>query len=184
MKHTSHKGKVIWFTGLSGAGKTTLAHSLCEELKKNKIPSVLLDGDVIRQSAHNDLGFSYQDRRENIRRTAEIAKLLATQKLYVLVSLITPKEEFRQMAKNIIQKNVECQMVYVKASLETCQSRDVKGLYAKVREGKLSNLTGIGSPFEEPQNADIVIPTEIYNLEECTHLLLNTIQRVYQHIQE
>ncbi|PZP45554.1 MAG: adenylyl-sulfate kinase [Pseudopedobacter saltans] len=176
-KITTQIGKVIWFTGLSGAGKTTLANGLYKRLRKLQVSSVILDGDILRKNVNTDLGFSLQDRRENIRRTAEIAKMLAEQNIYVLVGLITPKEEFREMAKTIVEEGVEFQMVYVKTSLSTCQNRDVKGLYALAGSGKLKSFTGISSIFEEPKDVDLIIPTEKYSIDLCIEKLLNSVVR-------
>ncbi|QES90209.1 adenylyl-sulfate kinase [Rhizosphaericola mali] len=173
MENYNSLGKVIWFTGLSGAGKTTLSNNLKLKLEKDGIPVIQLDGDLLRESVHRDLGFSQNDRKENVRRTAEMAKMLAEQNYCVIVSLITPIEAFRQMIKNDIVNSVDCHIVYVKASFQTCQLRDVKGLYEKEKAGLIKNFTGTKSPFEEPLKPDLVLSTEESTIDQCTQQLMN-----------
>jgi adenylylsulfate kinase len=173
MRNYNSLGKIIWFTGLSGAGKTTLSNHLKRKLEKDGINVIQLDGDLLRESVHRDLGFTQSDRQENVRRTAEMANMLAQQNFCVIVSLITPMEEFRQMVKNEIVSGVECHMVYVKASFQTCQLRDVKGLYKKEKAGLIKNFTGSKSPFEEPLQPDLVLSTEDTSIDQCTETLMN-----------
>jgi bifunctional enzyme CysN/CysC len=146
---TGNKPKVIWFTGLSGSGKSTIANELSKELYKHSKPHYILDGDNLRFGLNRDLGFTEADRTENIRRTAETAKLMADAGLIVLVTLISPKEADRQMAKEIIGDELFT-LVYVDTPLDICEQRDPKGLYKKARAGQIPNFTGIGAEFEEP----------------------------------
>ena len=148
---TGNRGEVIWFTGLSGSGKSTLANKVSEELYKQSRPHFVLDGDNLRFGINRDLGFTEEDRTENIRRTAEIAALMADAGLTVLVSLISPMEKDRQLAKDVIGES-RFTLVYVDTPLEVCESRDPKGLYKKARAGEIPNFTGVGSSFEEPRD--------------------------------
>jgi adenylylsulfate kinase len=158
--------KVIWCTGLSGAGKTTLAKNLEKALHNKGHLTQVLDGDNIRSGINNNLGFTEADRRENIRRIAEVSKLLIESGVITINSFISPTREIREMAMDIIGKDNFIE-IYVEAPLEVCEARDVKGLYKKAREGKIKNFTGIDSPFEAPDHPDAVINTHTYNVEEC-----------------
>lgn len=169
-----HKGKVIWFTGLSGSGKSTIANALEKELHAQGKRTYILDGDNVRQGLNKDLGFTDANRVENIRRVAEVAKLMMDAGLIVLTAFISPFERERQMAKELIGEDRFIE-VYVRTSLEVCEERDVKGLYKKARAGQLPNLSGVGSPYEAPQFANLEIDTEKMNLSEVTELLTNTI---------
>ena len=153
------KGYVFWFCGLSGSGKSTLAVHLEKDLHNAGIHSIVLDGDNLRSTINQDLGFSESDRAENLRRVSEIAKILVSNGLVVIVSFISPKEQFRQAARGIIGQD-SFREVFIKASFETCQGRDVKGLYAKVKAGEIDNFTGASSSFEPPSNPWITIDTE------------------------
>jgi bifunctional enzyme CysN/CysC len=154
-----HQGRVIWFTGLSGAGKTTLANALEIELHGRGIHTFILDGDNVRHGLNKDLEFSRADRAENIRRAAEMAKLMLEAGLIVMVAFISPFEREREMARNLIgAKNFFC--VHVNTSLETCEQRDVKGLYKKARENRIIHMTGIDSPYEIPEHPDYVAMCE------------------------
>jgi len=169
------KGLVVWLVGLSGSGKSTIANALERRLHDEGKFVTMLDGDNLRSGINSGLGFTDDDREENIRRASEIAKLFLNNGAITLVSLITPKEQFRQMAKSIIGEDlVEC---YVNATFETCQQRDVKGLYAKQKEGKIANFTGKTSSFETPSNPSITLDTESHSLEEC-------VETLYQHIND
>jgi adenylylsulfate kinase len=165
-KKNEHKGCVIWMTGLSGAGKTTIARYLEKKLFDEAYLSKVLDGDVLRSGINADLDFSENDRQENIRRTAEIAKIFANTGFITIVSLITPKEEFRALARQIIGEK-DFHLIYVEASLEECERRDVKGLYAKARKGEIKDFTGVslGNGFEVPTNAHMILKTEKTNIE-------------------
>ena len=170
-KLNSHKGKVIWFTGLSGSGKSTLANALEVALHGKGYRTYLLDGDNVRQGLNKDLGFTAADRVENIRRIAEVAKLMMDAGLIVMTAFISPFQREREMARELIgpQNFVE---VYVSTSLEACEVRDVKGLYKKARAGQLPNLSGIGSPYEPPTAADIEINAEHSNVAAAIEQLL------------
>ena len=150
---TGNKPRVIWFTGLSGSGKSTIADKLSKELYKQSKPHYILDGDNLRFGLNRDLGFTEADRTENIRRTAETARLMADAGLIVLVTLISPKEADRQMAKELIGEELFT-LVYVDTQLEVCEQRDPKGLYKKARAGDIPNFTGIGAEFEKPKRSD------------------------------
>jgi len=168
------KGKVVWLCGLSGSGKSTLAIALEKALYNAGKHVYVLDGDNIRTGLNAGLGFSEDDRRENIRRIAEVSKLFAEAGLITLNSFITPTEELRTLAREVIGKENLIE-VYVKASFETCKQRDVKGLYAKVEKGLVPNFTGKDSGFEEPETSDLVIDTEEQSVEESLATLLEYV---------
>ena len=171
----NHKSAVIWFTGLSGAGKSTLSVALEKELFLRGIHPYRLEGDNIRFGLNQDLGFSPEDRRENIRRISEVAKLMADAGLVTLAAFISPYRKDRQLAREIIG-NEDFIEVYVKAGLETCESRDPKGLYKKARSGEIKNFTGIDAPYEEPVRPELVIDTELYTVEESIRKLLSFLK--------
>ncbi len=144
--------RVVWLSGLSGAGKTTIAHALHE-----RWPSVVLDGDALRLGLNRNLGFSAEDRRENVRRIAEVAKLFVQHGESVIVSAITPKQEFRGLAREILGESYF--EVFVDCPLEECERRDVKGLYKRARQGDLPGFTGVSDPFEKPESPELRIDT-------------------------
>lgn len=156
-------GMVIWFTGLSGAGKTTTALELAAQLRSAGQGVELLDGDELRTTLCKGLGYSKEDRMENIRRIVYVAKLLARHGVIVLVSAITPYKEMREYARSEIPQYVE---VYVRCSLEECERRDVKGLYAKARRNEIQKFTGISDPYEEPGDPEIVLDTQTSTLQQ------------------
>ncbi len=170
------KGKVIWMVGLSGSGKSTLARAVENTLHQQQKVTMLLDGDNLRTGVNNNLGFSPEDRTENIRRAAEVAKLFANCGLITICSLISPTEEIRRMAQSIIGDNYY--EVYINCPLEVCEQRDVKGLYAKARRGEIPDFTGVSAPFEEPVSPHLRIPTHQQSLEESNTLLVNKILEV------
>lgn len=170
-----HKAKVIWFTGLSGSGKSSLANEVSKLLFEHAIKVFVLDGDNTRLGLNKDLGFSLSDRKENIRRVAEVAKLFVDSGTVVLTSFISPIEEERMMAKQIIGKENFIE-VFVDCSLERCEKRDVKGLYAKARAGEIKNFTGIDSPYEKPLNPDITVNTVDQTITECSQIIFNAIK--------
>ena len=153
------KSMVFWLYGLSGSGKSTMAVEMEKRLHEKNIHSVVLDGDNLRSGLNQDLSFSEKDRRENIRRVSEVAKIFLENGIIVFVSLITPLREFRQTARTIIGDHY-FQEVFVKASFNTCQERDVKGLYAKANDGLVPSFTGQGSDFEEPIDQQFIIDSE------------------------
>lgn len=173
-KRLNQKSRVIWFTGLSGAGKTTLAKRLEEELFTRGFLVQILDGDNIRSGINSNLTFSDEDRMENIRRIAEVSKLFLNCGIIAINSFISPTREIRHMAMDIIGKEDFIE-VYINAPLEVCEQRDVKGLYAKARRGEIKDFTGIGSPFEIPGGADIEIRTDLFSIEECVEQLMGFI---------
>lgn len=169
----SQKGIVVWMVGLSGSGKSTLARGLENKLHQDGFHTMLLDGDNLRTGINNNLGFTTNDRTENIRRAAEVSKLFATNGTITICSLISPTEEIRSMASKIIgDKYFE---VFISCPLEVCEQRDVKGLYAKARRGEIKNFTGIDSPFESPINSTLVVHTDQQNLEESLDQLYKSL---------
>jgi adenylylsulfate kinase len=163
-----HKSFVLWFTGLSGSGKSTIASEVEHILFQRGLSTVLLDGDNVRHGLNRDLMFSEEDRKENIRRLGEVAKLFVDNGVIVLVAAISPIEEDRQAVRKMLGKD-EFIEIYVDCSLNVCENRDPKGLYKKVRNGLISNFTGISNPYEIPTNSEIVLSTEMKNIEECTN---------------
>ena len=167
-------GLVIWMVGLSGSGKSTLAKGLENRLHELGHLTMLLDGDNLRTGINNNLGFTDDDRSENIRRAAEVAKLFAYNGIITICSFISPTEVIRNEAKKIIGDKY-CE-VFVNCPIEICEQRDVKGLYAKVRNGEIKNFTGIDSPFERPMHPSIEVHTNTMSLDESLELLLNEIK--------
>lgn len=159
-QHLKQKAGVFWFIGLSGSGKSTLVRALEHELHKRGYLTKMLDGDNLRTGINNNLGFSEEDRTENIRRASEVAKLFMDGGVITLCSLITPSHTARSMAKMIIGPEFYHE-VYVSCPVEICEQRDVKGLYAKARKGEIKNFTGIDAPFEEPSAPELVIQTDL-----------------------
>jgi adenylyl-sulfate kinase len=166
--------KVIWFTGLSGSGKSTIADALSEQLSRRSFKPVTLDGDVMRTGLCSDLGFDASSRSENIRRLIEVARLFQMHDHFVLVPAITPFETVRKKAKDRIGKN-NFILVHVSTPLKECENRDVKGLYKKARAGEIPNFTGIDSPFDDPKDADITIDTTGKSVKECVDIILKDI---------
>lgn len=172
-KHNNQKGLTVWFTGLSGAGKSTIAVELEKALFIQGVNSCLLDGDNLRHGINSDLGFTKSDRIENNRRIAEIAKILCNNSIIALVATISPFESIRQKARSIIgaDRFVE---VYVKATLDDCIKRNTKGFYSK----SIENFTGVSSPYEVPVHPNVIIDTEKYSIEECTNQILDYINTI------
>jgi len=158
-KMNGHNSFVIWLTGLSGAGKSTLADKLDQILYLNDIHSYILNGDNVRKALNGDLGFTDEERDENIRRVSEVAKLFVDAGFIVITSFISPLQSHRDLAKKIIGEDY-FKEVYINTSFEECMKRDTKGLYKLANEGKLKNFTGLDSPFEAPLNPDCIIKTE------------------------
>ena len=173
------RGMVIWMCGLSGSGKSTIANAAERVLHQRGRTTAILDGDNIRAGLNANLGFSDDDRLENIRRIAEVAKLFAQQGIVTFVSAITPRGELRDVARGILGDDFY--EVYVKASFEACAQRDVKGLYAKAAKGEIAHFTGKDSSFEEPMQADLVLDTVENELEECVDLLLESVKNRMNH---
>ncbi|MFU8805514.1 MAG: adenylyl-sulfate kinase [Bradymonadaceae bacterium] len=163
---SENKGLTIWLTGLSGSGKTTIALALAERLREEGRAVILLDGDVLRSGLCEDLGFSPEDRRENLRRAAHVARLANTSGVTAVVAMISPYASHRDLARRI-HEGLEFLEVFVKAPLEVCEARDPKGLYARARRGEIEGFTGIASPYEEPENPELVCETDKMEVEEC-----------------
>lgn len=170
-----HRAGVLWFTGLSGAGKSTLAAHVQQALHDRQIRTIALDGDVLRRHLCKDLGFSPEDRRENIRRVGEVAKLFVDAGMIVLASFISPYESDRRQARELVADN-EFVEVYVRCSLQECERRDVKGLYEKARAGELQNFTGIDAPYEAPTSPEIEVNTENMSVEESVRKILTVLE--------
>ena len=165
---------MIWFTGLSGSGKSTIAIALERELHKRGLLCRILDGDNIRSGINNNLGFTEADRIENIRRIAEVSKLFVDTGIITIAAFISPSNDIREMAANIIGKD-DFLEVYVSTPNEECERRDVKGLYAKARRGEIKNFTGISAPFEAPAHPALTLDTSALSLEESVNKLLELI---------
>lgn len=159
-----HKGIVVWFTGLSGSGKSTIAHALDKHLHAQGRHTVVLDGDNVRHGLCSDLGFSEADRRENIRRLGEVSKLFVSVGLITITAFISPFRQDRQSVRNLIG-NHDFIEVYCRCALEVCEQRDVKGLYRRARAGEIANYTGISSPYEEPEHAEVIVDSDSESLE-------------------
>ena len=167
-------GVMVWFTGLSGSGKSTIAIALERELHKRGLLCRILDGDNIRSGINNNLGFSDADRVENIRRIAEVSKLFIDTGIVTIAAFISPNNDVREMAANIIGKE-DFLEIYVSTPLEECERRDVKGLYAKARRGEIKNFTGISAPFEAPVHPALTLDTSLLSLEESVNRLLELV---------
>ena len=161
-----HRGGLFWFTGLSGAGKSTLAHTVEEKLHQNGFRTFVLDGDNVRHGLCADLGFSEEDRKENIRRIGHMSMLYVEAGIVVLTAFISPFRADRDNVRKIA--GADFHEIYCKCSLEICEDRDVKGLYKRARAGEIPDFTGISSPYEEPEFADLTVDTES-QLDACTH---------------
>jgi adenylylsulfate kinase len=174
-KLNDHKSLVIWITGLSGSGKSTLAHSVEEELHNLGCRTYVLDGDNVRHGLSSNLTFSDDDRKENIRRIGEAAKLMMEAGVIAMTAFISPFKEDRNIARQLLPHGDFIE-IYCKASLEVCESRDVKGLYKLARAGKIKNYTGIDSPYEVPSNPELVIDTESESLEESVAKVIDFLK--------
>ena len=170
-KLLGQKGVMLWFTGLSGSGKSTVAIALERELQKRVLLCRILDGDNIRSGINKGLGFTAEDRRENIRRIAEVAKLFVDTGIITIAAFISPSNELRRMASDIIGAE-DFKEVYISTPLEVCEARDVKGLYAKARRGEIKNFTGISAPFEVPEHPALSIDTSKVSLEDSVKQIL------------
>jgi adenylyl-sulfate kinase len=165
---------MVWFTGLSGSGKSTIAIALERELHKRGLLCRILDGDNIRSGINNNLGFSAEDRVENIRRIAEVSKLFIDTGVITIAAFISPNNELREMASTIIGKDNFLE-IYVNTPIEECERRDVKGLYAKARKGEIKDFTGVSALFEAPEHPALSLDTSVLSLEESVNKLLELI---------
>ena len=167
-----YKSCVLWFTGLSASGKSTLANALSKRFHALGVRSYVLDGDNIRHGLNKNLGFSPEDRKENIRRIGEVAKLFADAGMIAITAFISPYKEDRDSVRNLL-KDGEFIEVFVKCAISECEIRDPKGIYKKARSGEIKEFTGISAPYEEPLNPEITLETDAMCLEECVESLLN-----------
>lgn len=174
-ERNGHKSVVIWFTGLSGSGKSTISVALEKALFEQKITSYRLDGDNIRHGLNQNLGFSPEDRKENIRRIGEVGKLMVDAGVVTMTAFISPYKEDRDIVRNSLEDG-EFIEVFTKCSLDECESRDPKGLYKKARSGEIKEFTGINAPYEEPSNPEIVIDTEHESIEESVNKIVSYLK--------
>ena len=168
-----HKGFTLWFTGLPCSGKSVLADAVAECLKEKGMKVERLDGDIVRKNLTRDLGFSEEDRNMNIERVTFVAKLLTRNGVAVLASFVSPYNKIRAYSRKEIGEYI---LVYVKCSLEECENRDVKGMYAKARIGEIKDFTGINHPFEEPNDADIIVETDKQTIEVSKNIILSALK--------
>jgi adenylylsulfate kinase len=172
-----HRSVILWFTGLSGAGKSTLAHAVEARLHQRSCRTFVLDGDNIRHGLSKDLGFEDADRRENIRRIAEVAKLMLEAGNITLTAFISPFRLERELARCTVAEGDFIE-IYCNCDLKVCEQRDVKGLYRKARLGEIAHFTGISSPYEPPENPEIVVDTDQMSIEECLAHIFNHLQKM------
>ena len=171
-QQNGHKSIILWFTGLSGSGKSTLAHAVEDELYQRECRTFVLDGDNVRHGLCSDLGFSDEDRKENIRRIGETAKLMLESGVIVLTAFISPFREDRRQVRGFVPHG-EFVEVYCDCALDVCESRDPKGIYKKARRGEIAHFTGISSPYEQPVNPELTIKTDEQPLGECVQLIID-----------
>lgn len=170
-----HSSAVLWFTGLSGAGKSTLSVEVEKRLSERGIHTYVLDGDNIRHGLNKNLGFTAEDRRENIRRIGEVAKLFVDAGVVVLTAFISPYQEDRNAVRNMLDED-EFIEVYVNCSVEECERRDPKGLYQKARSGEIANFTGISAPYEAPEDPELTVETDQQSLEESAEQVIRFLE--------
>ena len=174
-KLNEHRSVVLWFTGLSGSGKSTLAHSVEEKLYQKGCRTFVLDGDNVRHGLNSNLDFSESGRAENIRRISEVSKLMLESGLIVMTAFISPFNKDRNESRKLISSDDFIE-IYCKASLEVCEARDVKGLYKRARKGEIKNYTGIDSPYEIPENPELIIDTDNQGLEDSVATILSFLE--------
>ncbi|MCY8934875.1 adenylyl-sulfate kinase [Bacillus atrophaeus] len=171
-----HQSSILWLTGLSGSGKSTIANAAARELFEQGYQVVVLDGDNIRHGLNNDLGFSDEDRKENIRRIGEVAKLFVQQGTIVITAFISPFREDREQVRQLVDEG-EFHEIYIKCDLDICEQRDPKGLYKKARNGEIPFFTGIDSPYEEPEAPELVLDSGQNEREECKKQLIEFVKK-------
>ena len=171
----AHKGKILWFTGLSGAGKSTLAHALEEKLHDFEARTYVLDGDNIRKGLCKDLGFSEQDRIENIRRIGEISRLMMDAGLIVMTAFISPFRRDRRIVRELVAEGDFIEIL-CDTPLSVCESRDIKGLYKRARAGEIPEFTGISSPYEIPEKPELIVDSGNSTIEECVDEIINFLK--------
>ncbi|MBY0118272.1 adenylyl-sulfate kinase [Paenibacillus xylanexedens] len=175
-KHNGHRSRAIWFTGLSGAGKSSLAFALEQNLYEQGVSCYVLDGDNVRHGLNRDLGFTAEDRQENLRRIGEVSKLMVDAGLFVLSAFISPHEQDREMVRQLFEPDDFIE-IYVRCSIEECERRDPKGLYKKARNGDIPHFTGISAPYDVPKSPSVIIDTEQSSIEEA-------VQEIIQHLEQ
>ena len=171
-----HRGTIIWFTGLSGSGKSTLAHAVEDELYRRGIRTFVLDGDNVRHGLCGDLGFTEDDRTENIRRVGQVAKLFVEAGSIVLTAFISPFRIDRRRVRMMVDEELDFLEIYCRCPLEICENRDVKGLYQRARKGEIPDFTGISSPYEEPENAELIVDTGELGIEESVDRVITMLR--------
>jgi len=171
------KGAVLWFTGLSGSGKSTVANEVAHKLHKMRKATYVLDGDNIRHGLNKDLGFTPEDRNENIRRISEVANLFADAGIITITAFISPYRKYRNFCRELLGDGRFIE-IFAKASLETCEKRDPKGMYKKARQGIIKNFTGIDAPYEEPEHPELIVDTDKETIDESTEKVIKKIQEM------
>jgi len=174
-QQNKHRSLILWFTGLSGSGKSTLAHAVEEKLHQMGCRTFVCDGDNVRHGLNSNLGFSKEDRKENIRRIGEMCKLFIEAGVIALTAFISPFREDRERVRKLVQEGDFIE-IFCDCSLEICESRDVKGMYAKARRGEIKEFTGISAPYERPENPEMIIETGKLNLEQCVEMILTYLR--------
>jgi len=174
-QQNKHRSLILWFTGLSGSGKSTLAHAVEEKLHQMGCRTFVCDGDNVRHGLNSNLGFSKEDRKENIRRIGEMCKLFIEAGVIALTAFISPYREDRERVRKLVQEGDFIE-IFCDCSLEICESRDVKGMYAKARRGEIKEFTGISAPYERPENPEMIIETGKLNLEQCVDIIITYLK--------
>jgi len=174
---SGHRGIILWYTGLSGSGKSALANAVAAALHRQAVRTFVLDGDVVRKGLNSDLGFSPEDRIENIRRVQEVARLFLEAGFVVSVALISPYREARRRLRSLVGEGDYVE-IYCRAPLEVCERRDVKGLYRAARGGKVSDFTGVSAPYEEPLDAELVVDTHKLSLSQAAGVVLKHLAKL------
>lgn len=174
-KQNGHPSLLLWFTGLSGSGKSTLAHAVEERLHEMGCRTFVFDGDNVRHGLNMNLGFSREDRKENLRRIGEMCKLFIEAGVIALTAFISPYKEDRETARRIVKKG-DFVEIYCDCSLEVCESRDVKGIYAKARKGLIAEFTGISAPYEAPESPQLIVNTAAASVDECVEIILGYLR--------
>ena len=173
----NHRSIIVWFTGLSASGKSTLAHAVEKELHERGIRTVVLDGDNVRHGLCGDLGFTEDDRSENLRRIGQVAKLFIEAGVVVLTAFISPFEQDRSRVRLMLDRPEDLLEVYCKCPVEVCESRDQKGLYKRARKGEIADFTGVNSPYEPPKNADMTIDTSKLSVSESARQIIKALEK-------
>lgn len=176
-KQNGHSGTILWFTGLSGSGKSTLAHAVEDELHRRGCRTTVLDGDNVRHGLNGDLGFSEEDRTENIRRIGQVSRLFVDTGIIVLTAFISPFQIDRRRVRMMVEQDSDFIEIYCDCSLEICERRDVKGLYQRARKGEIPDFTGISSPYEAPENADLIVQTGERTVVECVSDVISFLEQ-------